>query len=190
MAFVAVASVCANASAIMVTLTDKDINAAVEEGQRHAKEIEEVVVSECTFGGSHLFEENGVIRTKWCKLATLAALHARQKKELDAKCVKEVVENTELQIDVHTFGYRINFAEAYGLAIEQGGKRIKASKVHADHFEHMAGRQSFYKGFPSYWATVRGYFPYAELDSDGRATVILIKGKAESRFTIDLGNYR
>ena len=122
---------CRDAEGILVNLSEKEIEDAVREGERQGFNITKYLKKNYSFGEKNVFEEYGVIRTKWTKLAMLSGLLADKARRPSEEEKERILKNTDLQIDINTFGNKIDFAKAYRVHLVQKGKIIEPEKVSA-----------------------------------------------------------
>ena len=137
-----------------------------------------------------LFEENGIIRTKWNKLMVLSGLLSAGDKKLTDQGKERIIKSTDLQIDIHTFGNRIDFAKAYRIHLVQKGTIIEPEKISANHVTYLPEKRVVTSGFPKYRATVRTYFPYDKISLNEKAEIVLVKNKKKVVFEVDFSKYK
>lgn len=178
------------AGAVLVQLGKDDIASALQTGAEQGDSIACYLDRQYSFGNGLAFAEEGVIRTKWYKLAMLAGLLAAKDRTPSEDEKKHILQSTELQIDVHTYGATIDFAEKFSLQILQNGNVIQPSKVSSDHTAYQADKKIAVSGFPTYRATVRAYFPYTSFDPAGTAQILLVKDGSKIIHEINLADYK
>ena len=101
-----------------------------------------------------------------------------------------ILNNTELQIDVHAVGDRMDFANDYRVHLLQKGVKIVPVKTSADDVAYYPKKGDMISGFPRYHATIRAYFPYDKIAPDAMADIILQKDKKEVIFSVNLADYK
>ena len=181
---------CRYAIGIMVTLTENDIEDAVKQGEKQGSNVAEYLEKNYRFGEDDLFEEHGIIRTKWNKLMVLAGLLFAGDKRISDQEKERIVNNADLQIDIHTFGNKIDFANAYKVYLVQTGKTIEPDKISANHVAYLPEKRVACSGFPKYRATVRSYFPYDTISLNEKAEIVLVKDKKKVVFEVDFKEYK
>ena len=181
---------CRNAAGIVVNLTEKDVTDAIREGKKKGSKATKYLKQKYSFGEEGFFEENGIIRTKWSKLVLFSSLLAAKGKILTEQEKKRVLTSDELQINIHAFGNKIDFASAYKVHLVQKGKIIKPEKISANHVTYRAGKKVIASGFPKYHATVRAFFSYGKISPNEKAEIVLVKNKKKVVFEVDFKDYR
>jgi hypothetical protein len=176
--------------ATVIILSENDVADAVTLGKEQGAKVIKYLKQHYRFGKEGTFEEQGIIRTKWSKLAMLAGLLIATDKELTETDKERILENTNLQIDIYTFGDTIEFAKEYKAHLVQNDKIIHPEKVSANHVTYLPGRRLVTSGFPKYRATVRSYFPYDGINPNKKATIVLVKDKEEVVFEVNFANYK
>lgn len=181
---------CRHALGIMVNLSDKDIEDAIKQGEKQGSNVADYLDKHYRFGEKDLFEEHGIIRTKWNKLVVLAGLLSAGDKSISEQEKERIIKSNELQIDIHTFGNKIDFANAYKVYLLQQGKKIDPETISADHVAYLPEKRVATSGFPKYRATVRSYFPYDTFNPNDIAEVVLVKNKKKVVFEVNFKEYR
>jgi hypothetical protein len=177
-----------NAHAVLVTLSEQDKQDAIKQGREQGKQVISYVKQRYRFGEENSFRENGIIRTAWSKLMILSGLLAEKGEQPQAPDMERILASAELQIDIHTYGDRIDFANNYRAYLMQGGKRIEPATLGVDHPRYLSGKEA--AGFPRYHATIRSYFAYEKISPQDTAEVVLVKDGTEVRFKVNLADYR
>lgn len=177
-----------NAHAILFTLSEQDKRDAIKQGREQGKHVLDYVKQRYRFGEESSFRENGIIRTPWSKLMILSGLLAEKGEQPSATDVERILTSAELQIDVHTYGDRIDFANNYRAYLMQGGKRIEPATIGIDHPLYLPNKGT--TEFPMYHATIRAYFAYEKISPQETAEIVLVKEGKEVRFKVTLADYR
>jgi hypothetical protein len=178
-----------DAGAILVALSEQDTREAIEKGGERGNHVAAYVKQHYHFGGDEkAFRENGIIRTKWSKLMVLAGLLAAKGEGPHPPDVARILNSTELQIDIHAYGSRIDFANDYRAHILQGGRRIEPTTIGIDHPLYLpdAGNECF----PLYHATIRSYFPYDKISPAEKVEIVLTKDKTTVSFEVNFADYK
>ncbi len=188
--FFCAVSVCAPpAEAVHVSLTRQQAAEAVAFGRTHAQQIDKALYGEYCVGQCTFFSEYVLVRSKWFKLAHLAALKATSGSTLTDEDKERIMDDERLQIDITVYGNRSDFARDYSVTLVQNNTSIQPAQIHADHTAQQS-HISPGSAFPSYRATIRCYFPYGKISPDKTAQLLLRKDGARKPFTINLGDYK
>lgn len=181
---------CQDASGILLNLSEKDIANAIKTGQQQGLQITQYVNQHYRFGKENLFRENGVIRTKWSKLAMLSGLLTAKKRGPSDQEKDRIIKSADLQIDIHTFGNKIDFAKDYSVQLIQQGKIIEPKMISADHANYLPEKKTTPSGFPKYFATVRCFFSYNQISLNEKAEIVLIKDRKKVVFEVNFADYK
>lgn len=178
------------AHALMVTVSQQDLEEALREGREKGDQIAEHVSKKYRFGEDDVFGENGMVRTKVSKIMVLSGLLAAKDRKPSDEELKSILASTELQIDLHTFGARMDFANTYTAYLIQSGKRIDPEKVAIDDVAYFQREGFATSGFPRYRATIRSYFFYDKINPVDKAEIVLVKDKKKVSFEVDFARYK
>ena len=181
---------CGNASGILMTLSEEDMAEAVATGKKQGSRITTYLKQHYRFGNKDVFAENGIIRTKWSKLALLSGLLAAKGSGLTDHKKDRITKSTELQIDIHTFGDTIDFADSYRVLLKQKNKTIEPDKYSINHATFFFRKRTARSGFPKYRATISSHIPYGRIRPNDKAEIILIKEGKKKVFEIDFALYK
>ncbi len=181
---------CRNAAAVRVNLTSESVTEAVDTGTKHGSKITAYLKQQYSFGNEDMFEEYGIIRSKWSKLAMLAGLLAARDKQPSEREINHITGDTHLQIDVVTYGNTIDFAEKCKVHLVQNGTIIEPEKTSATHSSHIPGKKTAASGFPKYRATVGSYFAYGTFCPDCKVEIVLTKDGKTVTFAVNLADYK
>jgi hypothetical protein len=173
-----------------VDLSEKDIEDAKKVGKERSSTIVDYLKQCYRFGKEDVFEENGIIRTKWSKLVMFAGLLSAKDKQLTEKDKEMIMTETNLQITIYTFGNKIDFAKDYKAHLAQKGKIIEPEKISASHTTYYPMRRVVSSGFPEYRATVRSFFPYDKISLNEKAEIVLVKNKKKVVFEVNFADYK
>ncbi len=180
-----------NAFAILVNLSKKDKADALQKGAEWKGSVTKYVKQHYAFGGKGVFEENGILRTKWSKLLLLAGLLAESGKKPTVQEQKSILTDIDLQIDVHVFGNKMDFANGYKVYLIQGGRHIEPDKISADDVSCLSRRVGVSStGFPQYYATIRSFFAYDKINPKAKTKIVLVKDSKEVVFEINFADYK
>ena len=181
---------CRNAAGIMVNISEQAIADAIKEGKKKGSQAAKYLKKNYSFGEENMFGESGIIRTKWSKLLMFSSLLADKDRKLSEQEKKRILEIDDLQIDIHTFGNRIDFAKEYKVHLIQKGKIIEPEKVSANHAAYRPQKRLVASGFPKYRATVRSFFPYDKINSNEKTEIVLVKNKKKVVFEVNFADYK
>ena len=178
---------CRGVHGTVINLAENDVADAVTLGKEQGAKVIKYLKQHYRFGKEGTFEEQGIIRTKWSKLAMLTGLLLATGKKLTGPDKERILENTDLQIDIYTFGDTIEFAKGYTAHLVQNDIIIHPEKVSANHVTYLPGVSS---GFQKYRATVRSYFSYEGINPNEKAKIVLVKDKEEVGFEVNFADYK
>ena len=181
---------CPTAGALLVTVSPKDVEEALKQGGAKGGQVAEYVNRTYGFGEEERYGENGIIRTKWSKLMVLSGLLAVRGRKPSAEELNSILTSTDLQIDLHALGDRMDFANSYTTYIIQSGKRIDPEKIAADDVAYPAGEGGVASGFPGYRATIRSYFLYDKINPADKAEIVLVKNRKKVFFEVNFADYK
>ncbi len=181
---------CRNAEGILVDLSEKDIEDAKKVGKERSATIFDYLKQRYRFGKEDVFEENGIIRTKWSRLVMFAGLLSARDKQLTEQDKEMIMTQTDLQINIYTFGNKIDFAKGYKAHLVQKGKIIEPEKISASHTTYYPKMRVVSSGFPEYRATVRSFFPYDKISLNEKAEIVLVKNKKKVVFEVNFADYK
>ncbi len=188
--YLLVVLLCHDVYGTVINLSENDVADAVTLGKEKGAKVIKYLKQHYRFGKEGPFEEQGIIRTKWSKLAMFTGLLTVAGKKLTEPDKERILENTDLQIDIYTFGDMIEFAKGYKVHLVQNDKIIDPEKVSANHVTYLPGRKIVTSGFPKYRATVRSYFSYDGIKPNKKAKIVLVKDKEKVVFEVNFANYR
>ena len=179
-----------DAAAILVNLTEEDVEDAIKLGEKQGSNATNYLKRHYRFGEEDVFGEHGTIRTKWGKLMMLSGLLAEKDRKPTEQEKERIMKNTALQIDICTFGNRIDFANAYKVYLVQKDKIIEPERISSDHAAYLPEKKVVTSGFPKYRATVRSYFSYGKISPNEKAEIVLVKNKKKVLFEINFMDYK
>ncbi len=182
--------ICTAADALLVTVSREEAETALRQGREKGDRVSEYVNRAYGFGEEERYGEHGIVRTKWSKLMVLAGLLAIRGGTPSEAERTGILASTDLQIDLHAYGDRAGFANAYTTYMVQAGRRIDPEKIAVDDVAYPAGDGAATSGFPRYQATIRSYFLYDRINPAGRAEIVLVKNRKRVSFEVDLAEYK
>ena len=181
---------CYLASAFLVTLNDQQKADALKQGSEQGFNVIKYVNQCYKFGEGDLFDENGILRTKWSKLMIISGLMAVKDLKPTEKEQMMILSDTTLQIDLHAYGDRMNFANDYKVYLIQNDKQIEPEKISADDAAYTPSKSAVTTGFPKYRATIRAFFDYDKINPGGKTEVVLIKHTKKVTFDVNFADYK
>jgi hypothetical protein len=181
---------CFSADAFLVTLNDPQKAEALKQGSEQGFNVLKYVNQRYKFGEGDLFDENGIVRTKWSKLMIISGLMAVKNLKPTEKEQMMILSDTSLQIDLHAYGDRMNFASDYKVYLIQNDKQIEPEKTTADDAAYTPSKSAETTGFPKYRATIRAYFNYNKINPEGNTEVVLIKDNKKVTFNVNFADYK
>jgi hypothetical protein len=181
---------CPSVEALLVTLGPQELEDALKQGREKGDRVVEDINRRYSFGGEDRYSENGIIRTKWSKVMVLAGLMAARNRTPSQDELNAILASTDLQIDLHAFGSRMDFANSYTTCLVQSGKRIDPEKIAANDVVYLAGEGLAVSGFPRYRATIRSYFSYDKINPADTAEIILTKDGKKVSFKVNFADYK
>ena len=181
---------CSRAGALLINLNDQERAEALKQGSEQGFNVIKYVNQLYKFGEGDVFSESGILRTKWSKLMIISGLKAvKNLKPTDQEQLM-VLSDTTLQVDIHVYGDKMDFANDYKVYLIQKDKQIEADKISADDVAYSPQRGDETKGFPKYRATIRSYFDYGSIDPKAKTKVVLVKYKKKVIFEVDFADYK
>lgn len=179
-----------SARAVLVNLSAAAIEEAAQFGSANSNTIEAALKQKYGPGKSLPCAHEVELRTKWCKLALMSGLEARQGKGISAEQQASILDDPFLQINITVYGQSPDFARSYSAYARQGETLINPEKIHADHFQVAPHRKNALKGFPPYYATIRAYFKYTGINPEGKIAIVLKKNLEEDPHELDLSAFK
>ena len=181
---------CTAAGALQVTISREEAENALQQGRVKRDRVSEYINRTYGFGEEERYGEHGIVRTKWSKLMLLAGLLAIKSGTPSEAELTGILSGTDLQVDLHAFGDRAGFADAYTTYMVQAGRRIDPEKIGVDDVAYPAGDNAPASGFPRYQATIRSYFLYDKINPAGKVEIVLVKNKKRVSFEVNLADYK
>lgn len=181
---------CYSADAFLVTLSDQQKEEALKQGGEQGFNVIKYVNQRYKFGEGDVFDESGIVRTKWSKLMIIAGLMAVKNLKPTEKEQLMILSDTSLQIDLHAYGDRMDFANDYKVYLIQNYKQIEPDKISADDVAYAPSKSGVTTGFPKYRATIRAYFDYNKINPSGKTDVVLIKDNKKVTFDVNFADYK
>jgi hypothetical protein len=182
--------ICTAAEALLVTVSREEAEDALRQGREKGNRVSEYINRAYGFGEEERYGEHGIVRTKWSKLMVLAGLLAIKGGTPSEAELTAILTSTDLQVDLHAFGDRAGFANAYTTYMVQAGRRIDPVKIAVDDVAYPAGDGAAASGFPRYRATIRSYFLYDAIKPADTVEIVLVKNRKRVSFEVDLDDYK
>ena len=101
-----------------------------------------------------------------------------------------IIGDTSLQVDLHAFGDRMDFANDYKVYLIQNDQQIEPEKITADDVAYAPSKSAVTTGFPKYRATIRAYFDYDKINPVGKTKVVLSKDNKKVTFEVNFADYK
>jgi hypothetical protein len=181
---------CSEAGAILINLNDQERTEAIQQGGEQGSNIIKYINQHYKFGKGDLFQESGIVRTKRSKLMIISGLMAARSLIPTEQEQSMILSDTTLQIDIHVYGDRMDFANAYQVYLVQSEKQIEADKISADDVAYSPQGGGGTTGFPQYRATIRSYFEYNKIDPRAKTKVVLMKDNKKVIFEVNFADYK
>ena len=125
-----------------------------------------------------------------CKLMVLSGLLASQDKKITDQERERIIKSPDVQIDLYTYGTRIQFADRYAVQLTQKGKTITPEKSAVDYIANPPEKKFLASEFPCYRAVLRSFFSYDKINLNAMAEIVLIKGKKKVVLEINFADYK
>ena len=171
---------------IKINLTEEEIKNAIDWGAKNKASPVKIIKS-YSFGKLKLYEDFGLILTKFMYLAKLSAMCAKHYDRFDKTLIKKVLNIDTLDIMITTYGSRENFLENSNIVLKQGKKIIRPIKILK---QKITDPTAGFLNIPYYKGYIAGYFPYSRIKPKGKTIIILCKKRGESRFEVDFSRYK
>jgi hypothetical protein len=178
-----------SSEAFIVNLNQEEIQKATKFGKDNKDSLQKSLEKIYSFGRSRKFEDGGIIKTKWYKLASMAAIEEKQSytKPLEKSYI---LQEESLQIDFIVFGHTLDFAREYTAFILQEDRVVEPEKKYSDRNQYCMAKKKSIAGFPSCRTMVRTYFSYKSLDATKEAIIVLKKDGKEFQFKVDFSKFK
>jgi hypothetical protein len=172
--------------AIEVSPTNVQVEQAVEQGLRAAKDRVLPNRLYTWFGSDQELRPKGFLMTKMNGLAVMAShFGLRGETPSETEIHRILVEETML-VSVTIFGEIPTFADNSYLVLKQGEKLVKPLKVR---FDGVAQRTKAWPKAPRYKAKVIGSFRYDAFDPNAKTTIMAFPSKGkEVSFDVEFSN--
>ncbi len=172
--------------AIEVSPTNVQVEQAVEQGLRAAKDRVLPNRLYTWFGSDQELRPKGFLMTKMNGLAVLAShFGLRGETPSETEIHRILVEETML-VSVTIFGEIPTFADNSYIVLKQGEKLVKPLKVR---FDGVAQRTKAWPKAPRYKAKVIGSFKYDTFDPNAKTTIMAFPSKGkEVSFDVEFSN--
>ena len=172
--------------AIEVSPTNVQVEQAVEQGLRAAKDRVLPNRLYTWFGSDQELRPKGFLMTKMNGLAVMAShFGLRGETPSETEIHRILVEETML-VSVTIFGEIPTFADNSYIVLKQGEKLVKPLKVR---FDGVAQRTKAWPKAPRYKAKVIGSFRYDAFDPNAKTTIMAFPSKGkEVSFDVEFSN--
>ena len=172
--------------AIEVSPTNVQVEQAVEQGLRAAKDRVLPNRLYTWFGSDQELRPKGFLMTKMNGLAVMAShFGLRGETPSETEIHRILVEET-MFVSVTIFGEIPTFADNSYIVLKQGEKLVKPLKVR---FDGVAQRTKAWPKAPRYKAKVIGSFKYDTFDPNAKTTIMVFPSKGkEVSFDVEFSN--
>jgi len=178
------------AAGIVVDVTMHDMEDAIKKGEEQGTDIIKYLEHHYRFGEENVFNENGIIRTKWSKLAMLSGLLAPKGRKPTDRQKTMIVKSSDLRIDIYAYGNTPEFADVYEVYLIQKNTIVKPEKISAIHIACSPENKIVSFAIPKYRATIRSFFSYEKIVPNKKAKIVLLKKKKKVVFEVDFADYK
>jgi len=162
--------------AIEVSPTNVQIEQAVEQGLRAAKDRVLPNRLYAWFGSDEELRPKGFLMTKMNGLTVLAS-HFGLRGEMPSETeIQRILNGKTMLVSVTIFGETPTFADDSYIVLKQGEKLVKPLKVR---FDGVAQRTKVWPKAPRYRAKVIGSFQYNAFDPNAKTTIMVFPSKGD-----------
>jgi len=162
--------------AIEVSPTNVQIEQAVEQGLRAAKDRVLPNQLYAWFGSDEELRPKGFLMTKMNGLTVLAS-HFGLRGEMPSETeIRRILAGETMLVSVTIFGETPTFADDSYIVLRQGEKLVKPLKVR---FDGVAQRTKVWPKAPRYRAKVIGSFQYNAFDPNAKTTIMVFPSKGD-----------
>ena len=162
--------------AIEVSPTNVQVQQAVEQGLRAAKERVLPKRMYAWFGSDEELRPKGFLMTKMNGLVVMASHFGLRGETPSETEIRRILDEETMLVSVTIFGKTRNFADDSYLVLKQGEKLVKPLKVR---FDGVAQRTKVWPRAPRYKAKVIGSFQYDAFDPNAKTTIMVFPSKGE-----------
>ena len=162
--------------AIEVSPTDEQVEQAVEQGLRAAKDRVLPNRLYTWFGSDQELRPKGFLMTKMNGLTVMASHFGLRGETPSETEIQRILAEKTMLVSVTIFGESPTFADNSYLVLKQGEKLVKPLHVR---FDGVAQRTTVWPDAPRYKARVIGSFQYDAFDPNGKTTIMVFPSKGD-----------
>ena len=156
--------------AIEVSPTKAQIEQAVKQGLRAAKDRVLPIRLYTWFGSDREFRPKGFLMTKMNGLAVMASHFGLRGETPSETEIQRILAEETMLVSVTIFGETSRFADNSYIVLKQGEKLVKPLNVR---FDGVAQRTTVWPKAPRYKAKVIGSFQYDAFDPNAKTTIMV-----------------
>ena len=172
--------------AIDVSPTDVQVEQAVEQGLRAAKDRVLPNRLYTWFGSDQELHPKGFMMTKMNGLTVMASHFGLRGETPSETEIRRILAGETMLVSVTIFGETPAFADNSYIVLKQGEKLVKPLKVR---FDAVAQRTKVWPNEPRYKAKVIGSFQYDAFDPNVKTTIMVFPRKgSEVSFDVEFSN--
>ena len=172
--------------AIEVSPTDAQVEQAVAQGLRAAKDRVLPKRLYTWFGSDRELHPKGFLRTKMNGLTVMASHFGLRGETPSETEIKRILAEETMLVSVTIFGETPTFADNSYIVLKQGEKLVKPINVR---FDGVAQRTTVWPKAPRYKAKVIGSFPYDAFDPKAKTTIMVFPSQgSEVSFDVEFAN--
>ena len=162
--------------AIEVSPTDEQVEQAVAQGLRAAKDRVLPNRLYTWFGSDRELHPKGFLMTKMNGLTVMASHFGLRGETPSETEIRRILAGETMLVSVMIFGETRTFADNSYIVLKQGEKLVKPLNVR---FDGVAQRTKVWPKAPRYKAKVIGSFQYDAFDPKAKTTIVVFPSKGE-----------
>ena len=172
--------------AIEVSPTNVQVDQAVEQGLRAAKDRVLPNRLYTWFGSDQELRPKGFLMTKMNGLAVMASHFGLRGETPSETEIQRILAEETMLVSVTIFGETPTFAANSYIVLKQGAKLVKPLNVR---FDGVAQRTKIWPKTPRYKAKVIGSFRYDAFDPNAKTTIMVFPSKgSEVSFDVEFAS--
>ena len=172
--------------AIEVSPTDEQVEQAVEQGLRAAKDRVLPNRLYTWFGSDEELRPKGFLMTKMDGLTVMASHFGLRGETPSETEIRRILAEETMLVSVTIFGETPTFANDSYIVLKQGEKLVKPLKVR---FDGVAQRTKVWPKAPRYRAKVIGSFQYDAFDAKAKTTIMVFPSQGdEASFDVEFAS--
>lgn len=172
--------------AIEVSPTTMQVEQAVRQGLRAAKDRVLPIRLYTWFGSEEELRPKGFLMTKMNGLTVMASHFGLRGETPSETEIRRILSEETMLVSVTIFGETPTFADDSYIVLKQGEKLVKPLKVR---FDGVAQRTKAWPKAPRYKAKVIGSFQYDAFDPNAKTTIMVFPSQGdEVSFDVEFSN--